>query len=93
MMIASGPVAILDAKVDRALAGAFKQSGAVGAALLRAALGTDLPHTLGHGAVSEIVNGGETDVLLVVERGDGAWFACLIEDKVTAGFAPGQPQA
>lgn len=92
-MSAPEMVSILESDVDWALADAFRHSRAVRESFLRSVLAADFEHELHEVLVSDVVNGRETDVLLLVSGNSAGIFACLIEDKVTAGFTPGQPQA
>ena len=92
-MSVTDPVSILESHVDDALASALEESSGFRHAFFGGVLGRDTGHRLVDVVRSDVVNGRETDVLLVVERDDGQRFACLIEDKVTAGFTPGQPEA
>lgn len=81
---------VLERDLDLVLMGALFASEPFRAFMLRSAIGWSKRHSLVRTRVSEMVDAGESDVLLVVDLEGANRLALMIEDKISAPFQPEQ---
>ena len=81
---------VAERDVDLILLSALFVSETFRAFVLKEVMGWTKTHHLIRTRVSEVGDAGETDVLLVVDLGDGDRLGLMIEDKISAIFQPAQ---